>query len=99
MEKIKDIKSLKVEGKRLGILSHPLRLKILDYIRINQPVYVSQIYKDLDLEQSVTSNQLGYLRKAGFLNTIRDGKKVYYTLNKDSLTQLLDSIRNYFTKQ
>jgi len=99
VEKIKDIKSLKVEGKRLGILSHPLRLKILDYIRINQPVYVSQIYKDLDLEQSVTSNQLGYLRKAGFLNTIRDGKKVYYTLNKDSLTQLLDSIRNYFTKQ
>ena len=59
-----------------------MRLKILDYIRINQPVYVSQIYKELNLEQSVTSNQLGYLRKAGVLNTTRDGKKIFYSLNK-----------------
>ena len=99
MQKIKDISGLINEGKRLSILSHPLRLKILDYIRINQPVYVSQIYKELNLEQSVTSNQLGYLRKAGVLNTTRDGKKIFYSLNKSKLEQILDNIRNYFTKQ
>ncbi len=99
MQKIKDINGLINEGKRLSILSHPLRLKILDYIRINQPVYVSQIYKELNLEQSVTSNQLGYLRKAGVLNTTRDGKKIFYSLNKSKLEQILDNIRNYFTKQ
>tara|TARA_B100000683_G_C12093860_1_gene392228 strand:+ start:194 stop:493 length:300 start_codon:yes stop_codon:yes gene_type:complete len=99
VQKIKDINGLINEGKRLSILSHPLRLKILDYIRINQPVYVSQIYKELNLEQSVTSNQLGYLRKAGVLNTTRDGKKIFYSLNKSKLEQILDNIRNYFTKQ
>lgn len=97
MGKINNIQELKDEGKRLQILSHPLRLKILDYIKLNQPVFVSQIYKDLGLEQSVTSNQLGYLRKAGFLNTAREGKKVYYTLNSNNLTNLLDSVGFYFS--
>ncbi len=99
MQKIKDINGLIKEGKCLSVLSHPLRLKILDYIHNNQPVCVSQIYKELDLEQSVTSNHLGYLRKAGVLNTARDGKKIFYSLDKSKLEQIFDKIRNYFTKQ
>ena len=95
---IKDIDQLKKEGKRLSIVSHPLRLMILDYIKKNEPVFVSQIYKDLKLEQSVTSSQLGYLRKADLLNTLREGKKVYYSINRENLSSLLEGIKKYFSK-
>ena len=95
---IKDIDQLKKEGKRLSIVSHPLRLLILDYIKKNEPVFVSQIYKDLKLEQSVTSSQLGYLRKAELLKTMREGKKVYYSLNRDNISSLLEGVKKYFSK-
>lgn len=94
---IKDLDHLKLEGKKLGVISHPLRLAILEYIRQNEPVFVSQIYKDLELEQSVTSSQLGFLRKANFLTTKREGKKVYYSLNREGIGSVLEEIKNYFT--
>lgn len=98
MSAIKDLKQLKTEGKKLGVISHPLRLSILEYIRKNEPVFVSQIYKDLQIEQSVTSSQLGYLRKAGFLDTKRDGKRVYYSINRKNIEVIFDAIKDYFTK-
>jgi len=95
---IKDLDQLKSEGKKLGVISHPLRLSILEYIKENEPVFVSQIYKDLDLEQSVTSSQLGYLRKADFLKTKRDGKKVYYSLNRKGIGAVLEDVKAYFVE-
>jgi DNA-binding transcriptional ArsR family regulator len=42
---------------------------------------VTELYVSLRLEQSVASQHLSILRKAGFVNTTRDGKFVYYTVN------------------
>ena len=73
----------------------------IDYFhnKISKQKYdTSQIYKDLKLEQSVTSSQLGYLRKADLLNTHREGKKVYYSINRDNLSSLLEGIKKYFSK-
>jgi DNA-binding transcriptional ArsR family regulator len=40
------------------------------------------------LEQSVASQHLAILRKAGVLATERDGKFIYYKLNEDRIKEI-----------
>jgi DNA-binding transcriptional ArsR family regulator len=62
-------------------LAHPLRILILEYIDIHKSVPVNKIYAALGIEQSVTSLHLSVLRKAGVVNTLRDGKFINYSVN------------------
>ena len=91
-----DVKELKSASNVLRAITHPLRMKILDFISKNEPVNVSVIYKKLNLEQSVTSSHLSILRKDGFLITSRDGKKIYYSVNNQRIDHVLNSIKSYF---
>ena len=49
---------------------------------------VTDIYVKLRLEQSVASQHLAILRRAGVVVTQRQGKYIYYSLNKDRLEQI-----------
>jgi DNA-binding transcriptional ArsR family regulator len=49
---------------------------------------VTEIYVKLRLEQSVASQHLAILRKAGYVTTVRDGKFIYYSVNHDRLEQV-----------
>jgi DNA-binding transcriptional ArsR family regulator len=42
---------------------------------------VSGIYKTLRIEQTVASQHLATLRQAGVVNTKREGKWIYYSIN------------------
>jgi DNA-binding transcriptional ArsR family regulator len=44
------------------------------------------------LEQSVASQHLAILRKAGFVITERDGKFIYYTVNYKRVEQVGDIV-------
>ena len=46
-------------------LAHPLRLKILEYIDQKGETNVNKIYRELQIEQSITSQHLKILRLAG----------------------------------
>ena len=94
-----DKKQLQKAATTLRAITHPLRIKILDFIAKNEPVHVTKIYKQLRLEQSVTSSQLGILRKAGFLDTKREGKRIFYSINNERIEQVLDSIKDYFSSK
>lgn len=69
-------------------INHPLRQKMLKLIHQNGRANVTEIYIKLRLEQSVTSQHLAILRKAGFVFTERDGKQVFYTVNYNKLKQV-----------
>jgi len=49
---------------------------------------VTSIYIKLRLEQSVASQHLAILRRAGVVITERQGKFIYYSLDQDRLTQI-----------
>ena len=72
----------------LRAINHKLRQKILAFIHKNGNNSVSEIYKKLRLEQSVTSQHLAVLRKAGFVSTKRDGQNIYYSVNYARLDQV-----------
>ena len=65
----------------LRALDHKLRQKLLQLIDKNTEMRVTEIYGTLKIEQSVASQHLAILRRGGFVNTSRDGKNIYYTVN------------------
>ena len=72
----------------LRAVNHKLRQQILKLIDEHGKITVTELYMKLRLEQSVASQHLAVLRKAGFVKTTRDGKFIYYSVNSDRLTEL-----------
>ncbi len=83
-----DILQLKKAALILRAVNHKLRQQILKLLHQNERMTVTEIYVKLRLEQSVASQHLAILRKAGFVNTLRDGKFIFYSVNHDRLNQV-----------
>lgn len=69
----------------LRALNHKLRQDIISLIHENGEINVTEIYVRLKLEQTVVSQHLSILRKAGFVNTRREGKQINYSINYEKL--------------
>jgi DNA-binding transcriptional ArsR family regulator len=83
-----DLFSIKKSALILRALNHKLRQQILRLIADKGTVTVTEIYVKLRLEQSVASQHLAILRKAGFVKTKRDGKFIYYAPNLTRIRQI-----------
>lgn len=77
----------------LRALNHQLRQQIFKLLEEREKLTVTDIYKHLKLEQSVASQHLAILRRAGIVRTERDGKFVYYILNHKRIDQIDRSIK------
>lgn len=80
--------SVKKAAMILRAINHSLRQQILKLIDENGKMTVTEIYVQLRLEQSVASQHLAILRKAGFVKTDRDGKFIYYSVDHSRLDEL-----------
>ena len=78
----------------LRSLNHKLRQQIIKIIDESEKLAVTEIYVKLRLEQSVASQHLAILRKAGIVTTKREGKFIYYTINK----QRVESVKEFVSK-
>jgi len=83
-----DSENMKKAALVLRAYNHKLRQKIMAFIHKNGQNSVSEIYGKLKLEQSVTSQHLALLRKAGFVKTQREGQNIFYSLNYERLKQV-----------
>ena len=72
----------------LRALNHKLRQQIIKFISEGDKLTVTEIYVKLRLEQSVASQHLAILRLAGIVTTERDGKYIYYTLDRARLEEV-----------
>ena len=50
----------------------------------------SDIEKSFFMEQSTTSHHLNYLKNVGVLDSRKQGRNVYYKVNKENLSSLYD---------
>ena len=78
----------------LRALNHKLRQQILKLIDEHQKMTVTEIYVKLRLEQSVASQHLAILRRAGIVVTVREGKFIFYMVDYHRLEQV-----NQFVEQ
>ncbi len=77
----------------LRALNHPLRQRIFLLLEERGKMTVSEIYAKLLLEQSVASQHLAIMRRAGIVKTERDKKFVYYRLHFERISQIDRSIK------
>jgi DNA-binding transcriptional ArsR family regulator len=81
----------------LRALNHKLRQQMIKMLDENSRMTVTELYVQLRLEQSVASQHLAILRRAGIVKTDRDGKYIYYRVNEERVTQInqiVDSLVN-----
>jgi DNA-binding transcriptional ArsR family regulator len=83
-----DYHALKKAAMVLRALNHKLRQQLLKLIEEEKKITVTEIYVRLRLEQSVASQHLAILRKAGIVNTERDGKFIFYTVNYKRIDEI-----------
>lgn len=78
----------------LRAVNHKLRKQIINLLEESSKLTVTEIYVKLRLEQSVASQHLAILRRAGVVKTTRDGKFIYYTLNKKRILEISELIED-----
>lgn len=83
-----NINNVKKAALVLRALNHKLRQQILGLINVEKKITVTEIYVRLRLEQSVASQHLAIMRKVGIVNTQRDGKFIYYTVNHKRIEEI-----------
>ncbi|HEX7905978.1 MAG TPA: metalloregulator ArsR/SmtB family transcription factor [Chitinophagaceae bacterium] len=83
-----DLLNVKKASLILRAVNHKLRQQIMKLIDEQGKITVTEIYVKLRLEQSVASQHLAILRKAGFVKTTRDGKFIYYSVNPNRIEEL-----------
>lgn len=81
-----DIPRLKAEF--FKALGHPLRIRVLELL-VDGDHSVGELQELLEVEQSALSQQLGVLRRAGFVTSRRDGSRVEYALADERVGELL----------
>ena len=83
-----DLLNTKKAAMVLRAINHKLRQQMLKIIDEHEKITVTELYQKLLLEQSVASQHLAILRKAGFVKTSRTGKFIYYSVNHNRVQEL-----------
>ncbi|MFK7907098.1 MAG: ArsR/SmtB family transcription factor [Chitinophagales bacterium] len=78
----------------LRAVNHKLRQSMIFLLEENPKLTVTEIYVKLRLEQSVASQHLAILRKAGVVVTERDGKYIFYSLNHDRIAEIAQLVED-----
>jgi DNA-binding transcriptional ArsR family regulator len=93
MQKFSDPLDIQVHNLKKAALvyraiNHRLRQQMLGLLHQNESFTVTEIYTKLRIEQSVASQHLAILRRAGLVLTKRDGKKIFYSVSYDRVKEI-----------
>lgn len=80
----------------LKAIAHPIRLAIIDLLKDGRRMNVTQIYKNLGLEQAVASQHLSILKDKDILDSKRQGKHSYYFLKHPRVIEVISVILGTF---
>lgn len=90
------IDTMKKAVKGLSYISHPLRLRILEFLDVNGSSSVSAITKGINGEQIFVSQSLKKLRESGMVKTERRGIFIYYSIQEEYPASLFVCLRKLF---
>jgi len=84
--------SLEKAAGMLKAIAHPVRISIIGFLEGGNRLTVTEIHKQLGIEQSTASHHLGILKDKGVLLSKRDGKNTYYYLRHERLKDIITCI-------
>lgn len=76
-------------------LAHPLRISILDELRMGE-LTVNEISQKFAIEPANASQQLAVLRNRNIVTARKEGSNVYYSVADKTVFKLLDVAREIF---
>ena len=76
----------------LKAIAHPVRISIVGCLEDGEKRTVTEIHKQLGIEQSTTSHHLGILKDKGVLGSKREGKNTWYFLKHENLRTILSCV-------
>ena len=83
-----DYVTLKKAVMTLRAINHPLRRQMMEIMKEQGQIIVTELFIKMRLEQSVVSQHLAILRRASIVTTIREGKFIYYAVDYARLEQI-----------
>ncbi len=83
---------LDAAASKLRAISHPMRIAIIELLSGEKHLSVTDIYKSLGIEQAAASHHLNILKNKGILVAKRDGKKIFYSLRSNIISEIVECI-------
>jgi ArsR family transcriptional regulator, zinc-responsive transcriptional repressor len=81
----------------LKTLAHPVRLRIVQLL-LHGRYTVGELAEDCEIPDNVASDHLRLLQRCGFLNSDREGRRVFYRIAEPHLQQLMACIEGRFVQ-
>ena len=96
MQKPLPTEIMKKAVKGISYISHPLRLRILEYLDVNGQSSVSAITKALGAEQAIVSQSLKKMRENSLVKTTRRGIFIYYDICEEYPASIFVCLRKLY---
>ncbi len=85
-----DIDRIERAAKKLSIVTHPIRAKIIELLLEKKEMSVTEIFLYLKILQSEASHHLNLLKDLGVVRRFRDGKKNIYSVKEEYFEKLIE---------
>ena len=82
-------------AKKLKVISDPKRLRIIDMLSFDE-LCACEILEKFDISQPTLSHDMRKLEEVGLVSSRREGKNTFYSLDKDGLDEIEDSLKLIF---
>ena len=88
------IENLEKTAEILKVMAHPIRLQIIKNLIDNGPSNVSSLQEKFNIPQPTVLSHLGKLKRAGVLNSDRNGTEIFYKVDNKFIISLAQTIFN-----
>ena len=89
-----DIEEAKYLAEFLKVFGDPDRVRILALLK-DKEMCVGHIAQALEKSVSAVSHQLGTMRRQRLVRYVKDGKNIYYTVDDEHVSLLLDAAQEH----
>lgn len=87
-----DYNKIEWAAKRLNLMTHPMRVNIIELLLEGKGMSVTEIYEKLNILQAEASHHLNLLKDFGVIRKVREGKKSIYFIDIEDYKYTLSLI-------
>jgi len=81
----------------LRAIAHPIRIAIVDILKRNGKLSVTDIHENLGIEQAIASHHLRILKDKQVLESSREGKNTFYFLKSEQYSEIIATLEAVLT--
>jgi DNA-binding transcriptional ArsR family regulator len=93
-----DLPALEQAAECLKTLAHPHRLRIVQML-LRDRYSVGQLAEACEIPSNMASEHLRLMQRCGFLNSVRDGRHIYYEIAEPHLARIMACIEDRFGRK